>query len=346
MRMRRHSSGLRRITYDCPFRRAAVLAKILSKLPRGEKIGIAFSGGLDTSAAVRWMRANGAIPYAYTANLGQPDEARLRGHPAQGARLRRGKGAAHRMPPAARRRRHRRHPVRGVPHLDRRSDLLQHHAARPCRDRHDARGCHARGRRRHLERRQHLQGQRHRALLPLRAAREPGAAHLQAVARSALHRRARRAQGDVRVPVEGGLGLPDERREGVFDRLQHPRRHARSEGPRVPEQEHGHRHADHGRGVLARGCRGEARARQRAFRERRARRIERPALYRRGGAARGGQRDRRAARPRHVGPDREPHHRGEEPGHLRGAGHGAAPHRLRAPGHRHPQRGHHRAIPQ
>jgi argininosuccinate synthase len=58
------------------FSGAQVLAKILGKLPRGEKIGIAFSGGLDTSAAVRWMRANGAIPYAYTANLGQPDEAR------------------------------------------------------------------------------------------------------------------------------------------------------------------------------------------------------------------------------------------------------------------------------
>jgi argininosuccinate synthase len=51
------------------------LAKILSKLPRGEKIGVAYSGGLDTCAAVRWMRANGAIPYTYTANLGQPDEA-------------------------------------------------------------------------------------------------------------------------------------------------------------------------------------------------------------------------------------------------------------------------------
>src|SRR5690348_1527137 len=51
------------------------LAKILDKLPKGEKVGIAFSGGLDTSAAVHWMRANGAIPYAYTANLGQPDEA-------------------------------------------------------------------------------------------------------------------------------------------------------------------------------------------------------------------------------------------------------------------------------
>src|SRR5438128_5407024 len=50
------------------------LAKILDKLPKGEKVGLAFSGGLDTSAAVRWMRANGAIPYAYTANLGQPDE--------------------------------------------------------------------------------------------------------------------------------------------------------------------------------------------------------------------------------------------------------------------------------
>jgi argininosuccinate synthase len=51
------------------------LATILDTLPKGEKVGIAFSGGLDTSAAVHWMRAKGAIPYAYTANLGQPDEA-------------------------------------------------------------------------------------------------------------------------------------------------------------------------------------------------------------------------------------------------------------------------------
>jgi len=50
------------------------LTTILSRLPKGKKVGIAFSGGLDTSAAVHWMRANGAIPYAYTANLGQPDE--------------------------------------------------------------------------------------------------------------------------------------------------------------------------------------------------------------------------------------------------------------------------------
>src|SRR5206468_263291 len=51
------------------------MANILQRLPAGQKVGIAFSGGLDTSAALHWMRAKGAIPYAYTANLGQPDEA-------------------------------------------------------------------------------------------------------------------------------------------------------------------------------------------------------------------------------------------------------------------------------
>jgi len=50
------------------------MAHILQKVPAGERVGIAFSGGLDTSAAIHWMRAKGAIPYAYTANLAQPDE--------------------------------------------------------------------------------------------------------------------------------------------------------------------------------------------------------------------------------------------------------------------------------
>ncbi len=54
--------------------RILTMANILQQLPAGEKVGIAFSGGLDTSAALHWMRAKGAIPYAYTANLGQPDE--------------------------------------------------------------------------------------------------------------------------------------------------------------------------------------------------------------------------------------------------------------------------------
>jgi len=50
------------------------MSTILQQLPVGQKVGIAFSGGLDTSAAIYWMREKGAIPYAYTANLGQPDE--------------------------------------------------------------------------------------------------------------------------------------------------------------------------------------------------------------------------------------------------------------------------------
>jgi len=50
------------------------MSNILQTVPVNQKVGIAFSGGLDTSAALHWMRQKGAIPYAYTANLGQPDE--------------------------------------------------------------------------------------------------------------------------------------------------------------------------------------------------------------------------------------------------------------------------------
>ena len=50
------------------------MSVILESLPLHQRVGIAFSGGLDTSAALHWMKQKGAIPYAYTANLGQPDE--------------------------------------------------------------------------------------------------------------------------------------------------------------------------------------------------------------------------------------------------------------------------------
>ncbi|MEY3165332.1 MAG: argininosuccinate synthase [Actinomycetota bacterium] len=62
---------------------AASNAKVLTALPVGERVGIAFSGGLDTSAAVAWMREKGAKPYAYTADLGQPDEPDLSGVPSR-----------------------------------------------------------------------------------------------------------------------------------------------------------------------------------------------------------------------------------------------------------------------
>src|SRR5919199_866695 len=124
------------------------MSRILETLPVGERVGIAFSGGLDTSAAIHWMRLRGAIPYCYTANLGQPDEPDYEDIP-------------------------------------RRAMMYGAEQARliDCR-------------------RQHVQGQRHRALLPLRPARQPRAPRLQALARPGLHRRARRTQGDVGVHGE------------------------------------------------------------------------------------------------------------------------------------------------
>jgi argininosuccinate synthase len=50
------------------------VSKVLTSLPVGERVGIAFSGGLDTSVAVAWMRAKGAVPCTYTADIGQYDE--------------------------------------------------------------------------------------------------------------------------------------------------------------------------------------------------------------------------------------------------------------------------------
>jgi argininosuccinate synthase len=70
------------------------MSKVLASLPKGEKVGIAFSGGLDTSVAVAWMRENGAVPYTYTADLGQYDESDIESVPgrakeygAEGSRL-------------------------------------------------------------------------------------------------------------------------------------------------------------------------------------------------------------------------------------------------------------------
>ena len=182
--------------------------RVLMSLPVGERVGIAFSGGLDTSAAVAWMRHHGAIPYTYTADLGQYDEPELDTVPdrakqygAEQARL-----------------------------VDCRDELVHEGLialqcgafhirtagrtyfnttpARTGRHRHVARAGDARRRRRRVGRRQHLQGQRHRALLPLRPARQPEAADLQAVARRAVRRRARRASGDERVPRRARAAVP------------------------------------------------------------------------------------------------------------------------------------------
>ena len=61
------------------------MSKVLASLPVGERVGIAFSGGLDTSVAVAWMRDKGAFPYTYTADLGQYDEPDIESVPGRAA---------------------------------------------------------------------------------------------------------------------------------------------------------------------------------------------------------------------------------------------------------------------
>jgi hypothetical protein len=96
------------------------MTKVLASLPVGERVGIAFSGGLDTSVAVAWMREKGAVPYTYTADLGQYDEPDVDSVPGRAA----ASGAAGA------------YPVR-------RSRLLQHHPPGPGGHRYAARPGHA-----------------------------------------------------------------------------------------------------------------------------------------------------------------------------------------------------------
>ncbi len=151
------------------------MSVILESLPIGQKVGIAFSGGLDTSAALHWMKQKGAHPLRLYSQPRPARRNRLRGHPARGPRVRRRKGPPHRLPRPARSRRNRRAAGRRLPHHHRRRHLLQHHPHRPRGHRHHAGDRHEGGRRQHLGRRLHLQGQRHRALLSLRPARQPRA---------------------------------------------------------------------------------------------------------------------------------------------------------------------------
>src|ERR1700760_2546320 len=63
----------------------SLVSKVLSSLPVGERVGIAFSGGLDTSVAVAWMREKGAVPCTYTADIGQYDQPDIASEPGRAA---------------------------------------------------------------------------------------------------------------------------------------------------------------------------------------------------------------------------------------------------------------------
>ena len=138
------------------------------------------------------------------------------------AAVRRRARPGRRLPPRAGRGGLRRPGLRRVPHPLRRARLLQHHPARPGGDRHHAGARDAVRRRAHLGRRVDVQGQRHRALLPLRAAGQPGPADLQAVAGRRVRHRAGRPGRDEPVARRARPALPGQQGEGVLHRRQHP----------------------------------------------------------------------------------------------------------------------------
>ena len=180
---------------------AAAMSRIHRSLPpAGTRIGVAFSGGLDTRCAVAWFARSGLEVHCYTADLAQPDEASAADIPPVALEHGVEGGAPGRLSRRPGARRADRHSVRRLPPDHRRPEVLQHHAARPRGDHDRDHPRHARGRRERLLRRQHAQGQRHPALLPLRHSDQPGSHDLQAVARQEVRRGLRRPQGDERVP--------------------------------------------------------------------------------------------------------------------------------------------------
>ncbi len=236
------------------------MATILQHLPTGQKVGIAFSGGLDTSAALHWMKQKGAIPYAYTANLGQPDEpdydeiprkAMLYG--AEKARLVdcRSQLAAEGLAALQCGAFH--ISTAGVTYFNTtplgRAVTGTMLVAAMKEDDVDIWGDGSTFKGNDIER-----FYRYGLLV------NPALQDLQALARPGVHRRARRPRRDVGVHDPGRLRLQDVGGEGLLDRLQHAGRDPRGQGPGAALHRHHDRPADHGRGLLEGRGRGEARS--------------------------------------------------------------------------------------
>ena len=249
------------------------VSRVLTSLPVGERVGIAFSGGLDTTVAVAWIREKGAMPYALTADLGQYDEPDVAGIPARAKAV----GAEEAIL------------------VDCRPQLVHEGlVALRCGAFHVSSGGKTYFNTTPLGRavtgtmlvhamHEHgvdiwgdgstYKGNDIERFFRYGLLGEPGAADLQAVARPAVRRGARRPQGDERVARRARPPVPRERREGVLDGREHLGRDARGEGARAPRPLDAHRRADHGRRALGPGGRdragdGDACASRRAGRSR------------------------------------------------------------------------------
>jgi argininosuccinate synthase len=294
------------------------MANILQSLPAGEKVGIAFSGGLDTSAALHWMRAKGAIPYAYTANLGQPDEPdydeiprRALQYGAEKARL-----------------------------VDCRAQLVAEGlAVLQCGAFHIS-----------------TAGVPYFNTTPIGRA-VTGTMLVGAMKEDAVniwgdgstfkgndierfYRYGLLANPGLRIykpwldqtfidELGGRAEMSEYMRQAGFD--------YKMSAEKAYSTDSNILGATHEAKDLERLDTGQARRGHCSIRGGPAGCLERHQLQGRRAADARGEPDRWTSRARHERSDRESHHRSEEPGHLRGAGPGAPVHRLRAPDHRHPQ---------
>ena len=321
------------------------MSKVLTSLPVGERVGIAFSGGLDTSVAVAWMREKGAVPCTYTADLGQYDEPDIPSVPgralAYGAEISRA--------------------------VDCRPQLVEEGLA--------AIACgafHLRSAGRAYFNTTPL-GRAVTGTLLVRAMHEDGVdiwgdgSTFKGNDIERFYRYGLLANPALRIykpwldaDFVTELGGRAEMSQWLTERdlpYRDSKEKAYSTDANIWGATHEAKTLEHLdvsletvepiMGVKFWDPSGADRDRGRhgPLRAGAPGRDQRQAVRRPGGAGPRGQRHRRPPRARHVRPDREPHHRGEVARDLRGAGPRPAVHRLRAAAQRHPQRGHDRELP-
>ena len=269
------------------------MSVILETLPVGQKVGIAFSGGLDTSAALHWMKQKGALPYAYTANLGQPDEADYDEIPrkaleygAEKARLIDCRSQLVREGIAALQSGAFHITTAGVTYFNTtpigRAVTGTMLVTAMKEDDVNIWGDGSTYKGNDIER-----FYRYGLLV------NPELKIYKPWLDATFHRRAGRTGRDVGLHAEVWLRIQDAGGEGLLDRLQHAGRDPRGEGPGAADKQHEDRCADHGRGLLARRRCDQARRGCRAIRRGLPGRAERHGVRRPGGADARGQPHRR-----------------------------------------------------
>ena len=253
-------------------RRTTSVSKVLTSLPVGERVGIAFSGGLDTSVAVAWMRDKGAVPCTYTADIGQYDEPDIAGVPGRALAVRRRDRPRRRLQAVSWSR-------RAWPPWPAARSTSAPAAAPTSTPRRSVAPSPARCWCARCTRTASTSGATAR---PSRATTSSGSTATACSPTPTLRiykpwldadfvARARRPRRDEPVAHRARPALPRQQGEGLLHRRQHLGRHPRGQDPRAPRRLAGDRRADHGREVLGPLRRDRDRGRHGPLRRRAAR---------------------------------------------------------------------------